>query len=236
MDKSTSINHEFGIIAIYVVGLIMFSIILGTVQGSALIQGLEREQLITFHAFANLFYFLFLAIALLIWSRTYIFTNQWTYVRHNPPFVFWVSLLGIALMFCVNWIMAALYSVFGVTELPDNEAALRAIFDNSWYDRVALFAFAVLLAPLVEELVFRKGVYNLVFRRLGAFAAIVASSFVFAIVHEFSNILLFAHYFALGGVLGFVYHYSGRLIYVPIFVHVFQNLFAMSMQFIDLNL
>lgn len=89
-------------------------------------------------------------------------------------------------------------------------------------DEASLILFAVLFAPVLEEIIFRgiimKGLLN---KGLKPKTAILISAVVFGIVHQ--NPWQFVGAVLLGSVLGLVY-YKTKSLLLPILLHAFNNL------------
>ena len=83
------------------------------------------------------------------------------------------------------------------------------------------FLFTVIIAPLMEELIFRKALISRV-RAAGEVNAVVLSALVFGFAH--GNLTQFIYAFLLGLVFGFVFARTGRIIY-SILLHMFFNFF-----------
>src|SRR5699024_1147452 len=78
----------------------------------------------------------------------------------------------------------------------------------------------MLIAPILEEIIFRKIIFGSLYKRMNFFLAALLSALVFAIIHlEPEHILIYA---AMGFVLAFVYVMTKRIM-VPILVHVSIN-------------
>jgi membrane protease YdiL (CAAX protease family) len=112
---------------------------------------------------------------------------------------------------------------------PDaqNQQLLSDLKDNRDLGTVALFFVgAVILAPLVEELLFRGVLLRALLRRTQPVTAVVASAVIFALVHYLGdpNTLPFLPALTgLGAVLAIVALRSGDLS-APIFIHAGFNL------------
>lgn len=83
------------------------------------------------------------------------------------------------------------------------------------------FLLAVVVAPVVEEMVFRGGIYRFLKGRISGWLALLASATVFGLVH--GNLQSLPGLITVGICLGLVYEQSGN-IRVPIFFHAFFNL------------
>jgi membrane protease YdiL (CAAX protease family) len=81
------------------------------------------------------------------------------------------------------------------------------------------FVAVVLLAPPLEELVFRSLLLPPLRRRLGVTGGVVVSSLLFMLVHPPQTWLPI---FWLGVVLGLAYHYTGNLL-APVLIHAVHN-------------
>ena len=86
----------------------------------------------------------------------------------------------------------------------------------------------VLLAPIVEEVIYRKFMISTLHLRLRLpiWVAGVISASIFALIHVASSIdqlVYFPQYFAMAMVLVSAYIYSGQNIYFSIGVHIFNN-------------
>ncbi|MEB2334543.1 MAG: type II CAAX endopeptidase family protein [Anaerolineaceae bacterium] len=89
---------------------------------------------------------------------------------------------------------------------------------------VWLFATAVIVAPLVEEIFFRGFLFQGFRQRYGWIAALLLSSGIFAAAHL--DPVSFIPTFILGAVLGYVYHRSNSL-WPSVILHLLNNGFAM---------
>ncbi len=87
--------------------------------------------------------------------------------------------------------------------------------------RFGMLVLAVLVAPVVEELVFRGGVFRFLKGRVPLAAALLGSGALFGLIH--GNLHSLPGLVAVGVCLGLAYELSGSL-KVPIFFHAFFNL------------
>ncbi len=114
-----------------------------------------------------------------------------------------------------------LMQAFGVA--MDQQQQLVEFFQNSASetDRWLVAFTAVIVAPVVEELVFRGFFYGFLKRCGGALVALLVSSALFAIVHGFVPALL--PLFVLAICLALAYEFTGSL-WVPTCMHALFNL------------
>ena len=79
----------------------------------------------------------------------------------------------------------------------------------------------ILLAPIIEEVVFRGLFYAALKSYFPWFVSLIFSSVVFSLIHE--NILAFTLLFSLSLLLTFIYELYGKLFY-PILIHICFNI------------
>jgi hypothetical protein len=93
-----------------------------------------------------------------------------------------------------------------------------------------MFWKAGLVAPIVEELIFRGLLYPMLKKHIGVFWGCVTSSLLFSFIHD--NVLSFALLFLISAYLTFLYERNNNLL-VPIAGHVFFNVIMLSLILID---
>jgi len=125
------------------------------------------------------------------------------------------------------WIAGWIGWVFASDWLDDK---LGVVTHSDWSNRSAgLLALVglgmVLLAPAVEELVFRGALFHVFSRRFGAPAAIVGTALLFAALHLQYGPGGMAMIAADGILLALARNFTGSL-YVPFLMHAIGNLFA----------
>ncbi len=183
----------------------------------------------SFSAGLNLFWYLSLTLLLFHFARIYLFKNQWLYFKKNWRKSLGFVLLGIFLMLSMNMFINTAFTVLDFELSSQNQASLEMLMDGRTFDLIALAIFAGILAPIAEEIVFRKGVYGLIHKKFGNLVAIIGSGLLFGLIHvtgELTNVISLAPYFGLGIILGFIYYYSSKMIFIPIAVHGALNIFS----------
>lgn len=94
---------------------------------------------------------------------------------------------------------------------------------------VLMLVSAILLGPIVEELIFRKAFFGLIKSDKWA---LFLSSFVFGTIHLIGEasigdaLVNGISYYVMGFVFGYIYLRNDRNIWIPIFVHVLSNLIS----------
>jgi len=108
-------------------------------------------------------------------------------------------------------------------KVPMDEQTVVSYFDGKAPAMafIAMLLLAGVLAPIVEELVFRAGLYRFLRGKMSKNAAIVCSSAIFALMH--GNVLAFPTLMLVGITLCLAYESTGS-IKVPILFHAIFNL------------
>jgi membrane protease YdiL (CAAX protease family) len=129
-------------------------------------------------------------------------------------------LVVIPLVWSINFIWREVLLALGI---PPNEQDILKLVRRAKSPVVrAYFVFmAVVLAPVVEEGLFRGFIYPAVKRHVGLVKALVIVSLLFAAVHH--NVGVFGPLVVLALLLGLSYEVTGNLI-VPITIHSLFNL------------
>lgn len=84
----------------------------------------------------------------------------------------------------------------------------------------AFIVIPAILAPILEEIVFRKVIFGTLYKRMNFFLAAIISSLIFGVIHlDLTHLLI---YTAIGFVFAFLYVKTNRII-VPILVHMGMN-------------
>ena len=132
--------------------------------------------------------------------------------------------LGFALILAANAAMSLALQAFFPQENPNNQALLSLARS----ERRAIIAVTALLAPVLEELIFRGGVFGLV-RRKSRAAAYVLCVLLFAVYHTWQyaladprNWLYLIQYLPAGFFLCRAYDKT-ECIWTGIFLHMLNN-------------
>lgn len=135
----------------------------------------------------------------------------------------WV-LIGIVAVFLAQTIGSILdKSIFHLTTQSVNTSSN---IEAAAISPLALISI-VILAPLIEELVFRYATINILSRKFNEIWCIIISSLFFSIMH-FDFPFVFG-YFLIGLVLSAIYVRTNRLL-VSFFVHASMNLIVVILQ------
>jgi len=195
----------------------------------------DTLRLVRLGSITNLLFYLSLTILYIVlflpaWKRT--FAHFKKHLANTTAII----VLGVIGMFVMMIAMGILYSIIGVVEQPENQVILEMQLTGPMFDRIGLVLFAVLLAPFVEEVMFRLAAFRLLKHIPGIpiWIVILLSSLLFGSIHVLGDDWIQILYYAgLGIILGFIYHKSNNII-APIAVHMVFNAFVTITMFIGI--
>lgn len=153
--------------------------------------------------------------------------------RMPPPLaILLIPLIFIAQMTLLIVTNLVLTQIIGEFENPQM-AALTDPRGFSWTNFGAVFIVAAIIAPIVEELLFRGLLYQWLRARTNVAVAVIASAAIFASAHVIP--VLLPALFAVGVVLALAFEWSKSL-WVNITLHFMQNALAVcALFFIQAN-
>ena len=218
---------EVRILLVYIGTIVLFALVqvlLGVILAIDTWTDLQKSS---YQSSLNLVIYFVMTLLMFRVAKIYFFKNQWPLFFVRPRFSYGLVLLTLFFMLGFNFILNQWFEMFGLSGISANESAIRNMLRSSWYNALMVFIMIVIFAPIVEELVFRKGIYHLIAHRFGHLAAILLNALPFALIHmltELNNIWFVIPYYGMGVMLSFGYYYSGRLILVPIVAHSIMNL------------
>lgn len=149
-----------------------------------------------------------------------------------------VAIMGYPLLLLMTMLIKGFQLVLtGNMATADNERQLRQLMATGPYDFLFVVILAIVVAPLVEELIFRGVVMNYFFKysRL-AWINISLSAVLFGLFHVFQafNVFDFLQYAAMGAILATVYKRTRQLQY-SVLLHALNNTVAMVASLITIN-
>ena len=113
-------------------------------------------------------------------------------------------------------------------ETSQNQQAIIDALNGS--TKIFVIIYTVIVAPIIEEIVFRKLFYNVLKRhtKLPVWAIVLIISFVFAFIHvsDLESIKFLPQYFVLAFVITGVYAITKENIFASISLHGINNLIA----------
>lgn len=147
--------------------------------------------------------------------------------------------LAILGMFALSYAIGIIYALFGITGESENETDINTLLSGP---SAPLMIFAiVIVAPIVEELIFRKLLIG-TFEKKFHFNPILScfiSCFIFSFIHVVGDIdswIYIFQYIALSLPMCLLYHYSGNNICCSILLHIGNNAFSCLVTIITASL
>jgi len=142
-------------------------------------------------------------------------------------YVFQIWLITVAILIGVS----SYLSIFFGNNIPGFAEQIEHIplFGNTTFGYLSLVVSAFVLAPLVEEIVFRGFILQGLLKKFTPLISILISSLLFAFLHfEFSSIIPL---FIIGNILGWIYYKRNNLWDCLLF-HAMNNGLALIVEFV----
>lgn len=189
------------------------------IKGNSIVQGWSNFIVYALAAFIVIFYL-----------RDEIVTDFFD-LRKRRRFHFWyIPVTTISFV-----VIAYLIDVFMANFVRDsaNQETIVSILQND--GAIPMILASVLLAPLLEELIFRKCIFYY-FKKYGIWLSYLISILLFTLPHMLSTtndiatwLLQCIPYSLCGFMLAFIYHKSNCNIYATIMAHMANNILAVIM-------
>lgn len=153
----------------------------------------------------------------------------------------WISVgVGFIILYAFGIAGNVIQNLIGILlQIDPQTSANQASIELALKSNAIYFTLisAILIGPIVEEMVFRKAIFSIIKNK---WAAIILSSLVFALIHVVSEfemgfgILIYnlIPYLAMGLAFGWIYSNNKNNLMTTIFVHMIYNLVATLMVFI----
>lgn len=128
-------------------------------------------------------------------------------------------LLILPLIMLAGYFISLISSYYGIT--PDMQDVVRWVLEEkSLFVLVCLIFFGIIIAPIIEEILFRGFLQSALKNSIGGRYAVVVSAFLFAAIHM--DVFAFLQIFILGILLGYLYERSQTLA-ASVIVHILHN-------------
>lgn len=137
------------------------------------------------------------------------------------------SAVGLVIMLSVVGVFLTV--LVGHATVSQNQASINQTLATGTLTRIAMFFLAVVIAPLIEETMFRGIVMNTWFKDNKYYADVLLSAVLFGVFHTTTD-LSFATvtpYMVMGVVFALIYRKTGNLA-VNIYTHMLYNAIVMS--------
>ena len=181
----------------------------------------------------NIWYFL-VGLAFLLITQFRFLRDSYHVMTHNFRRALIAMLVSYFILMGGNVLLQMIMQIFGGMPGSPNDDAVTELLHQ---DMRRMVAATVIMAPIVEEVLFRGLVFGSI-RPKSRVLAYVVSMVLFALCHvwqyavagqSLSPLLSGFAYLPIGFVLAFCYDYSGS-IWTSIFFHMFYNALAISMR------
>jgi membrane protease YdiL (CAAX protease family) len=153
------------------------------------------------------------------------FKKDWEDFKENRKVRVSNIFTGFLLVYASLIVANLILTLLGVVETSQNEMVIQSLFNDSPLNLFILFLVLCVLTPIVEEVVFRKVIFNFVEPRSNYKVAIAMTGIIFGIMHviSFGDFIQSIPYILMGFVFGYIYWKSNKNIYVVISVHFLNN-------------
>ncbi len=128
-------------------------------------------------------------------------------------------LLALPFLILSGFLTNYICGVFGATP-KQQEITKKIAEETSFQVLILMVVFGALIAPVIEELLFRGFLQTTLYKYLGRWKSIVISSFLFSAVHL--NVYVILQIFILGLFLGYAFDKTRSLI-TTITIHAIHN-------------
>lgn len=188
--------------------------------------------------YTNFFTYVLGIISIVAISFKYLKKDLKAFKKGLVPIIF----IGLGFVYAGSITSSYLIKLLGIESNASNEAALRLMFTGPTLGVIALASTSVILAPIVEELVFRKAIFNLC--KNDTRKGILLSCIFFGLIHVFnfivaagtnlilgkgtyltfiSEFIFIIGYSLMGLGIAIAYVKSNRNIVVTIILHMINN-------------
>ncbi len=217
-----AIKVFFAYVIFMFVGMPLFVQVLNTIFGHNMVSIVGSRNIVLFFSlFTNLlicFYVFYIVnveyrqpIAALGLSTADLSSNVMQGIK--------LYLLTLPLIVLTGFIINLISSYYGVT--PDmQDVAQWVLEEKSFFILTSLIVFGIIIAPVIEEIIFRGFLQTTLKNSFGGRYAMVISAALFAGVHM--DLFAFLQIFILGMLLGYLYEKTQTLA-ASIIVHVLHN-------------
>jgi hypothetical protein len=137
---------------------------------------------------------------------------------------------GFVAILVATYGLSYIYDALSIEGTSENQAMIEAFL--SFDSKIFMIITTVLLAPFVEEILFRKLLFGVLEDKmhLKPLLAVLISALLFAAIHGVD--IFFFQYFALALIISASYALSNNNIFVSIGLHFINNSFSIVMYFL----
>lgn len=152
-----------------------------------------------------------------------------------------LAFIGIAALYISMYVIQLTYNVLNITGSSGNQTAIEdMMFSSGTLPLVLYCIILIIIAPIVEELIFRKSIFSFLKKfNLSKNMKIVISALLFGFLHIFSTVIsllvegqfseiftefiLSIPYIVMGFIASYTYAESDENVICPLIIHIFNN-------------
>lgn len=240
-------GYIFGLLMGNLLGIIIFAAIasfkynLGVptvmnILGQTDISSFSTNELDCYYfcqSWINTFTYFIIVIIVIFFARGFLktdFLKIKSYKKNNFKYIIY-SLVGVGLLYGSSVFFSWLVGLLSKTTSSQNQLSIEGMILNGY--SIITFITIFLLAPIAEELVYRKAIFKFFENKKHRIIPILVSSLCFSIPHMLSTeesfivwFFMFLSYLSCGIILALVYELSDQNIYYTILAHMLNNLIA----------
>ncbi len=189
----------------------------------------NQELVVTMMVIPHQLGMLILLLSIIFISDKHInFREKLKLINWNNNFIWKVIVLELILVVIIP-IVTLIFTFFlqYILRIEVNEPDInKLIMSTSYYGFAIIAIAAIIVAPLTEELVFRRVIFSFTKEKTSMIFATVFTSLIFAAIH--GSLVKLPGLFILGLTMQMLYSYHNSLI-ISILFHALHNSVAMSM-------
>lgn len=132
---------------------------------------------------------------------------------------------GFIMVYAALIIAQLILDSLGVSGTSQNEMTIQSLFSDNPLQLLMLFLLLCVFTPIVEEVVFRKVIYNFVEPKSNHWIAIIVTGAIFGLMHvlSYGDFIQSIPYIFMGLTFGYIYYRSQKNIFVVMGVHFANN-------------
>ena len=189
-------------------------------------------------AFGNFFSYVVVLLFIIILCKN-VFVDDALKIKNNKKFNFYFIILSTAIFALVSLFVDKVIQIY--VPVSNNQSTIVTILSNGGYGMV-LMTISVLLAPIVEEFIYRHCIFHFL-KKYNVIFSYAVSIILFVFPHMLSTkienvgiwLLQSLPYVISAFMLALIYHKSNRNIYASISAHMLNNIIAVIEVFYFIN-
>jgi membrane protease YdiL (CAAX protease family) len=173
-----------------------------------------------------------LPITVIIFLFKRMFIDDFRKFKNNLIKYFVFIVVGMGLILAASALIDWIYSLLGIKGQASNQTLIEAVLSSPM--RPIMFIMVVIIAPFMEELIFRKFLIGFLEEKahLSKWIAFIISALLFAGVHVLGSLddaIFLPQYLSLSVIITLSYILSKNNLYVSTGIHFLNNLLSFLM-------